>query len=34
MRAGKRLQKIKAKLEAEGIKTREDFKRLVVEDWK
>jgi hypothetical protein len=34
MRAGKRLAKIKAKLESEGVKTREDFKKLVLEDWK
>lgn len=34
MRAGKRLVKIKARFRVEGIKTKEDAKRMVVEDWK
>ena len=33
-RAGKRLMKIKAWFKAHNIKTREDCKRMVVEDWK
>ena len=34
MRAGKRLTKIKEKLKSEGVKSREDVKRMVQEDWK
>ena len=34
MRAGKRLDKIKNRFRDENIKTREDAKRMVMEDWK
>jgi len=34
LRAGKRLAKIKSKLKADGIKSRDDAKRMVEEDWK
>ena len=34
MRAGKRLTKIKDRLKSFNIKTREDAKKMVVEDWK
>ena len=34
IRAGKRLQKIKARLRAEGIKNRADARRFVIQDWK
>jgi hypothetical protein len=34
IRAGKRLQKIKARLKAEGIKNRADARRFVIQDWK
>eukprot|EP00347_Sterkiella_histriomuscorum_P018462 403345428 len=34
MRAGKRLTKIKGRFENENIKTRDDVKRMVAEDWK
>ena len=34
MRAGKRLNRIKGRLKDENIKTREDVKRMVAEDWK
>lgn len=33
-RAGKRLAKIKQKLKQEGVKSRADARRFVVEDWK
>lgn len=33
-RAGKRLQKLKAKLKQEGVKTRADARKLVIDDWK
>ena len=33
-RAGKRLNKIKLKLKQEGIKTRADARRMVIDDWK
>ena len=33
-RAGKRLAKIKWKLKQEGIRTRADCRRMVIEDWK
>lgn len=33
-RAGKRLAKIKWKLKQEGVRTRADCRRMVVEDWK
>ncbi len=34
MRAGKRLAKLKGRIKDEGVKTREDAKRMVVQDWK
>ena len=34
LRAGRRLERIKAKLKADGIKSREDAKRMVEEDWR
>lgn len=34
MRAGKRLAKIKSRLTDEGVKSRDDAKRMVAEDWK
>jgi hypothetical protein len=34
IRAGKRLIKIKRKLEEYGVQTREDVKKMVAEDWK
>jgi hypothetical protein len=34
MRAGKRLTKIKARFRSEGVKSKEDAKRMVLEDWK
>jgi hypothetical protein len=34
MRAGKRLNKIKGRLKDEGVKSKEDAKRMVQEDWK
>ena len=34
MRAGKRLNKIKGRFQSENIKTKEDVKRMVAEDWK
>jgi len=34
LRAGRRLAKIKSKLKADGIRSRDDAKRMVEEDWK
>lgn len=34
LRAGRRLQRIKSKLKSDGIKSREDAKRMVEEDWR
>lgn len=34
LRAGRRLQRIKSKLRSDGIKSREDAKRMVEEDWR
>jgi hypothetical protein len=34
MRAGKRLTKIKERFRTEGVKSKEDAKRMVLEDWK
>ena len=34
MRAGKRLKKIKERLLDEGVKSKEDAKRMVQQDWK
>ena len=34
MRAGKRLAKIKTRLKSENVKSKEDAKRMVSEDWK
>lgn len=34
MRAGKRLEKIKNRFKDENVKSREDAKRMVAEDWK
>ena len=33
-RAGKRLQKLKARLKQEGVKNRADARKLVIDDWK
>jgi len=34
MRAGRRLARIKGRIQDEGVKTREDAQRMVKEDWK
>jgi hypothetical protein len=34
MRAGKRLAKIKSRLKDEGVKSKDDAKRMVAQDWK
>lgn len=34
MRAGKRLERIKMRLKGENVKTRDDARRMVAEDWK
>ena len=34
LRAGKRLQRIKDKLKSEGVKNREDARRMIAEDWR
>jgi hypothetical protein len=33
-RAGKRLQKLKARLKQEGVRNRADARKMVIDDWK